>query len=372
MKIGILTLPLETNYGGNLQAFAMQRTLRKLGHEAITIDRHNLKEYPSLRRHLAGYLKRLFQHYIQGKKISAKWNPFISAEDFASSASETQKFIDRNIVLTRRVYSNQLEEIEDEYQFDAYVVGSDQVWLAKYCPASFLDFVKRPSVKKLAYAASCGKSSFFNDAAKVRSCKLLAESFNGISVREESLVSMCKTQLGIDAKWVLDPTMLLCPEDYLSVTENNVDSTPIVFSYILDADDTKSSMVDKIASQIGLPVVNGNRIHEHDNAAKVYPSVDDWIRNISRSKFVVTDSFHGTVFAILFNKQFIAIGNATRGMARFESLLRMFGLEDRLVTDLRDVNIPQLCNSPIDYPNVNAIIERKRVESLNFIINSLK
>lgn len=371
MKIGILTLPQETNYGGILQAFALQRILRSMGHDAMTIDRHKRKEYPSLKVHIAGYCKRLFQHYLQRKEnVSVKWDPFISVQDYKAVSEKTQAFIKRNIKMTRWVYTDQLAEIDCEYQFDAYVVGSDQVWLDYYCPSSFLDFVKRPGVKKLFYAASCGKQSFFNNSAKVALCRELVKSFCGVSVREESLLRPCKEKLGVDALWVLDPTMLLDRSVYLEATECNVDSKPVVFSYILDQNLEKDALVNAVAAHKNLPVVNGNRKNSVKNA--VFPSVDDWLQNINRSEFVVTDSFHGTVFAILFNKPFVTIGNVGRGLARFESLLGRLGLLDRLVEDIQSDVILKLSDKQIDFSKVNGIIDDERANSLDFLINSLK
>ncbi len=196
MKIGILTLPQETNYGGILQAFALQRVLRNMGHDVLTIDRHNRREYPSFGCHIAGYMKRLAQHYLQGKKnVSVKWNPFLSSDEYDRISKDTQKFIDRNIRLTRRVFSDQLAEIDKEYRFDAYVVGSDQVWLDNYCPESFLSFVSRANVTKLVYAASCGKKSFFDNPAKLKVCRELVKDFKSVSVREEHLVALCNVSL---------------------------------------------------------------------------------------------------------------------------------------------------------------------------------
>lgn len=371
MKVGILTLPLETNYGGNLQAFALQKTIRDMGHEAITIDRHNRKEYRSFKHHLAGYVKRIFLHYVRGQKVSTKWNPFISVEDYRASSVETQKFIDRNIKLTRRVFSDQLAEVDKEYMFDAYVVGSDQVWLDKYCPMSFLSFVNRDGVRKVTYAASCGKESFFNNSNKVKACKLLAKEFNGISVREETLVNKCKDLLDIDAKWVIDPTMLLKPKDYLNATENHVGEEPILFSYVLDATPDKNKIISAIAKDLNLPVVNGNRLHNPEDASKAFPSVDDWIHNINRSQFVITDSFHGTVFAILFNKPFITIGNTKRGIDRFTSILDLFSLNSRLVLDGELLKAIDIYKLPIDFDKVNNVLETERCISVQFLEKSL-
>lgn len=371
MRIGILTLPQETNYGGILQAFALQKVLRDMGHEVLTIDRHNRRQYPSLKIHIAGYAKRLMQHYLQGKAITTKWNPFQSDADYAEVSVQTQRFIDRNIRMTRRFFSDQLKEIEDEYQFDAYVVGSDQVWLDSYCPNSFLDFVRRPEVVKVVYAASCGKRSFFNSPSKVGICRKLCGQFSGISVREQSLVHLCKEKLGIDAQWVLDPTMLLTPSDYLAATDNKVGDEPIVFSYILDATPEKTALINKVAQQLGLKVVDGNRTQEDVNAGRPFPSVDDWIHNLNRARFVVTDSFHGTVFSILFNKQFLTVSNAARGKARFSSLLGLFGLEERLMEDELS-GVTRIMNSPIDYQHVNIILENAHEKSTQFLKQSLK
>ncbi len=372
MKIGILTLPQETNYGGILQAFALQRILCDMGHEVLTIDRHNRREYPSLMIHFAGYCKRLFFHYLQRRhEISTKWNPFISEEEYKASSAKTQQFIERNIRLTCHVFSDELAKIEEKYRFDAYVVGSDQVWLDNYCPASFLDFVHRNDVKRVAYAASCGKKSFFNSPSKVNQCRGLAKLFNGISVREEQLVAKCKEQLGVNAVWVLDPTMLLGPNDYLKSIITNVGGEPVLFSYVLDTNSEKKNLVNFISKSLRLQIVNGNRIEEIGNNSKAFPSVDDWIGNISRSNFVVTDSFHGTVFSILFNKPFISVINKERGADRFRSLLHKFGLERRLITDIKIEELSLLIQEKIDFNLVNKILKDEKEKSLSFLRNSL-
>lgn len=377
MKIGILTLPQETNYGGLLQAFALQHTLRKMGHEVKTIDRHQRRGYSSIAVHIGSFLSRNLKHRILKKPVSTKWIPYLTDEEYAVISQNTQRFIDKNIELTRRVYSDQLKTIEDEYKFDAYVVGSDQVWLDYYCPNSFLDFVSRSNVKRVAYAASCGKKSFFNDDEKVQQCKKLVRKFNGISVREERLKEKCKEVLGIDAQWVLDPTMLLDNEDYLKVVTPSQQQTSIVFSYILDKTEIKQKIIEKVSSYFKLETIEGNsqKTYFKDGMTKIedciFPSVDDWVNNIYRSSFVVTDSFHGTVFSLLFKKPFIAIGNPKRGMERFESLLKMFGLEERLVTETMPNGVDVILKKEINYERVNDILSIKRQEAFEFLTRSL-
>lgn len=377
MKIGILTLPQETNYGGILQAFALQNTLRKMGHDAITIDRHPRRGYPSLLVHLASFIARNIKAYLLHKPVSTQWSSYITEDEYKIISHNIQQFIDKNIKMTRRIYSDQLGEIEREYMFDAYVVGSDQVWLDYYCPNSFLDFVTRQEVKRITYAASSGKQSFFNDESKIRACKKLAQLFSGISVREQELVNKCKELLDIEAKLVLDPTMLLNVEDYLNAVSPATNQESIVFSYILDRNEMKNKLIQEIANHYALPIIDGNIQNAYKKDGKmqiedcIYSSVDDWINNMYRSKFVVTDSFHGTVFSILFNKPFLTIGNVKRGIARFQSLLKTFNLDDRLVTIDSSFDIYSIMKKDIDYDKVNEILELKRKESLSFIKSSL-
>lgn len=376
MKVGILTLPLEVNYGANLQAFALQKILLGMGFDAITIDRHNRMRYPSFGIHVAGFLKRQLEYYLRGKDVCTKWNPFISNEEYSILSANTQKFIDRNIRLTHRVYSDELEKIDKEYKFDAYVVGSDQVWLSDYCLNSFLNFVHRPNVKKVIYAASCNeKNSFFNNALKVHKCKSLAHDFCGISVREQQLVSICKDKLGIEAEWVLDPTLLLSPQDYLNVIDP-IESIrePIIFSYILDDSPMKRKVVVTIAKKLGLPVVEGNlvgKINGHVRRVEPFPSIDAWLNNLNRSKFVITDSFHGTVFSILFNKPFIVIGNERRGINRFNSLLGMFELQSHLIYDINPSILTLSKYQDINYDEINLKISDYRKYSIQFLKSNL-
>ena len=174
MKIGILTHPLKTNYGGLLQAFALQKVLMDMGYDVLTIDRHAKGGYKSFPHHCVNYVKRLKEYFWDKKEVSIRWNHLVSDGEYREISRHTQSFVDRNIRTTRKVYNNELKDIDKEYLFDAYVVGSDQVWLPSYCPGSFLDFVDRDNVVKLFYAASCGKQSFAVDERLKEECKKLA------------------------------------------------------------------------------------------------------------------------------------------------------------------------------------------------------
>ncbi len=371
MKIGILTHPLETNYGGILQAFALQKVLRDMGHDVYTIDRHNRLSYPSFFRHFLSFGKRNLLHYLKGKNVSTAWNPFISEKDFKYISNNTQKFIDKNIQLTDRIDSHQLREIDDKYLFDAYVVGSDQVWLPQYCPDSFLSFVKRDNVKRVAYAASCGKMSFMQIEGLKQQCIELAKKFDAISAREEQLSIDAQNVLGKEVVHVLDPTMLLRKEDYLEVIEKSSSGEKELFSYVLDKTQFKKEVVNEISTMCKCHVINGN-VEEYyvkkrnlDIEKCIFPTVDNWINGFNNAEYIITDSFHGTVFSIIFNKPFIVIGNKERGMGRFVSLLDMFGLKDRMVYSIEEAKETIL--RPIDYERVNSILSERRRLSMKFL-----
>lgn len=377
MKIGILTLALETNYGGILQAFALQKVLRDMGHEVYTIDRHNRRAYKSLKANILGYVKRNIQRYLQHKNVPVCWNPFVTDEVNRIITSKTRDFVARNMNMTRECWSDELAKIDKEYKFDAYVVGSDQVWLPAYYPTSFLSFVKRPNVIKVVYAASCGRKSFLDvEGAKENVAKYVKD-FSGISVREDALVHQTAKYLGVTPIHVLDPTLLLTPNDYLNASLDNVGTHPIVFSYILDMNEEKSELAKSISKKLSLPLVEGNtscpyvKSKEADVTKCIFPPVDNWIRNLQRAEFVVTDSFHGTVFAILFNKQFVTIGNEKRGIGRFRSLLNLLELKDRWITDMGTIDIDSITNAVVDYESVLSILERERKASLSFLQKAL-
>jgi len=151
-----------------------------------------------------------------------------------------------------------------------------------------------------------------------------------------------------------------------------------VFSYILDKTPEKGTIVDTVAKRLGQQVLEGNSALLFDPSRQtdinkcIFASVDDWLNGINNASFVVTDSFHGTVFAILFNKPFVTIGNRKRGMARFESLLDMFSLEQRLVFDNGIEQIQKLITLPIDHERVNAVLQQKRANSIGFLTKALK
>lgn len=353
MKIAILTHPLDYNYGCLLQAFALQKTIKSMGHDVITINRFSTP-YQPFHILIRGWLSRLLRRLLRGQKVSLVWNPTESMKTKLILSAETQKFVDRNIRNYGPVFPKDLESIDQKFKFDAYVVGSDQVWLPHFSSNCFLDFVHRDNVIRVFYAASSGSRCFADDPNILKKCKDLVKSFSGISVREDNLIPVVKEYLGRDAIQVLDPTMLLDANEYIDACVEKVETSPIVFTYILDKTEDKQNLVNKVKKDLNLPVINGTVDKDYvkgkgmDINQCIYPSVDKWILNLARAKFVVTDSFHGTCMSIIFRKPFVVVGNASRGLNRFLSVLNLFGLENRLITNSSDFHSDFYLPLPID------------------------
>jgi len=238
-----------------------------------------------------------------------------------------------------------------------------------------------PIKKRIAYAASFGTDQWEYTPELTRICSELVKKFDMVTVRENSGIELCKNHFGADAKHVLDPTMLLTREDYemliaqYEVNKNEGD----LFNYILDPAQSKTEFINNAATVLGLKPFQVLPKYNEDHRTKkqvkneiescVYPSPVKWVRAFMDSKMTVVDSFHGMVFSIIFNKPFWVIGNQERGMSRFTSLLNIFGLSERLISEdnLAEVDLMK----PIDWEKVNSVWQEKRNESLNYLKDAL-
>ena len=239
-----------------------------------------------------------------------------------------------------------------------------------------MNFTDSCPVKRIAYAASFGVDNWEFSDLETKRCKKLVKSFDAVSVREFSGIELCRRYLDVDACQVLDPTMLLDECDYIHLVEKESEgkSAGSLLFYILDPEQSKLDYIAKVA--VSLNLVPFSVMPELQVGAKtivdidrcVFPSVTKWLRGFMDAEFVVCDSFHGAVFSIIFNKKFVVLGNEKRGMARFYSLLKMYGLEERLITDWSNFDI---VTKSIDWDSVNRIREERKNFSMEFLLNSL-
>lgn len=378
MKIGIITLPFNTNYGGILQAWALQTVLRKLGHEAITINRKTAGM--SIKMKVLSVGRRILLTAAGKKNIVIRTWPNNHEDQIISQ--HTNRFIHENMITTRLFKSeSDFSKLKTD-GFEAYVVGSDQVWRPKYSPIienHFLGFAQHEkNIKRVAFAASFGVDNWEYSADETLKCRALASKFDAIAVREDSGITLCEKYLNTNAIRVVDPTLLISAEEYIALVEK--DSIPelqgSLLNYVLDTAPEKQETIKKINEILQyktfstMPETSFRESGKNSLQQCVFPPVTNWIRGFMDARFVVTDSFHGTVFSILFNKPFLAIGNPKRGMSRFVSLLKTFGLEDRLI-EVNSPNIKNLVQQPIDFDKVNLILEHERSAAFSFLNEAL-
>lgn len=373
MRIGIFTLPIYWNYGGTIQAYALQQILKTMGHEVFVLKHQPVsppQRFPKEGR-LWIYLKRFIKKYLLRQEIEV-FDDINRIRRFSHEIQENQKFLNNYMI----VRDFDIYNAEDKNAYDCFVVGSDQVWRPRYAvPIEnyYLKFLDgKSSVRRIAYAASFGTADWEYTETQTEVCSKLAQQFGLITVREDSGVALCEKYLGVKATHVLDPTMLLDQEDYLQIImkENIPSYNGNLFSYLLDDSSQKQAFVKQVGQKLQLkPFTIIPSKKELDRGVNC-PSSAGWLRGFLDAEFVITDSFHGCVFSIIFNKPFIAIGNKARGQARFDSLLRMFHLQDRLV-DIDDLSIDCLSH-PIDWPAVNTIRQKMQQMSISLLFNSLK
>lgn len=377
MKVGVLTLPLHSNYGGNLQALALMSAIRDLGHEPILIARDK-NRHPAWKIPLVLAKRTLMR--ARGKNVSIGAGIFDRA-DRARIEVHSSAFIKRYIQPQTQRYtsSTELRQAALAETIDAVVVGSDQVWRPEYAPSIadyFLGFLpKEKSVRRISYAASFGSAQWTYSDADTRVCRSLAQRFDAISVREDSAVELCQSHLGVRAAHVVDPTLLIDPSNYLNIAGVKAPTLGRgVLVYVLDRAREKVQIVDAVCASLNQVAFSVNSRTEDLGAPlseRVAPPTEDWLRGFCEADFVVTDSFHACVFAIIFNKPFIVYGNRSRGLGRFESLLRMFDLESRLVTDSGG-DVARIVRDPICWDKVNECMKKQRAIGLEFLAIALR
>lgn len=359
MKIALLNLPFDNNYGGNLQRFALMQVLQDMGYDVTHLDVC-----------FTWYDTRIpgrFLLYTLAKRIARKilkdWNTGIYPE-----RHNRQRFLDDNVSAlpfynkyikhTKMITS--YKDLCKYNHFDAYIVGSDQVWRKKMTvcyPFSslFFDFLRDKNVKRIAYGCSFGtdENELTND--EIKELGSLYQLFDAASVREDSGLKLIDSYgwKSPEPRLVLDPTLLLDKERYVSIV-NNGDTRPSdgnMFCYVLDNNDNIERMISLEAQKRKLQPFKMSL-----NSGKMF-SIEQWLRSFMDSEYIVTDSFHGFVFSIIFNKPVRLLTNPFRGNERFESLKRVLNYNPD------DENI--------DWNTINAIIKLKADESKNFLLTAL-
>lgn len=363
MRIAILTLPLHINFGGILQCYALQTVLERLGHRVEVLNTDVSGGNVSVAIRLSLFVKRL-----------VKW--LIGRESrFYGGRTEneiprlfTDRFVRKNIKI-RDIRSLSLLREND---YDAIVVGSDQIWRPTYyrpIADAFLRFAKDwVGIKRISYAASFGTTEWGYTTEETQECAALLQKFDAVSVREDSAVKLCREYFGVNAVQMIDPTLLLSKNDYLNLIDKIAPRDEKgLFYYFLDETQEKLGIVESLVEKYGINPFKANNPYVEKFSLnfeqRIQLPVEQWLAGFRDAQLVVTDSFHGCVFAILFNKPFVAIGNRERGLDRFVSLLSQLGLKKCLVADTeKEIKVPE-----ISWSDVNSRLEYLKGASRKFL-----
>lgn len=363
MKIGIVTQPLLGNYGGILQNYALQQVLQRLGHSPQTIDYVMTNSAWRYFRHSLKYrLCKLLGHLHRGKQAPTRLRLRNEVMD---------AFVKRHINSTHQI-TKYTSDIVQEYEYEALVVGSDQVWRPKYNDSiedMYLDFAQDCNIGRIAYAASFGVDRWEYSHRQSAHCRALAAKFNSISVREKSGEELCRNHLGVEATTVLDPTLLLDANDYGTLCEHiSAPKERILAVYLLKSHNRQQveanhRFVKMIAQQRGLKI----KYFTADTADAM--PIEEWLATFRDAEMVITESFHGTVFSILNHREFLTLTNSSRGMARLNTLLGSLGLAERFISpeSYNPESIPK-----IDYNKVDEKLNALRKHSIEFLREALQ
>lgn len=348
MKISILSpYDLANNYGQQLQAFALQKFLRDIGHDAFLIRydfSKGTKRSPFAVRLLKALNPVLLCNYLKTKNQKRKLR-----KDAAVHPRHFEEFREKNFFFGEKTYFSFAELESNPPDADIFIVGSDQVWnfgsarpwqTRNAMRLFFLDFAESGK-KRISYAASWGRRNI--PQCQIKEIAPMLQKFDFVSVREKNGIALCR-QCGFQkAKWVCDPTLLLDADVYRNIYRESrsrfsMPKKPYLLMYLIDTDRTKfdKRAVYNFAKDKGLVVayVSGNSLF--DSYPKIYATIPQWLCLVDNAEYVVTNSFHGCVFSILFHRKFGVIKNK-RGKegqnTRLESLFEMTNCGDRCISE---------------------------------------
>lgn len=325
-RIGVINLPNYKNVGNILVKYSMFKKLEEFGFNATIITQKSVNE------------KRKVDYSFLNRTVNS------------------------HLLILKKNFSEL-----NKNDYDYLLVNSDQTWAyfnKKYFfDIAFLNFAKNWKVNKFIYAASIGSEKWFYNKKEEKIAKKLLKNFTGISFREKGTVKLAKEHLNIQSVFVLDPTLLIDKNYYLQEIKNYQSDFNINDKYIFIYQLIKNNIFEKVVNKSSTYL--NYKIYKLELKNKDY--IESFIFGISNCQAVITDSFHGTIFSIIFNKPFISYMNRKDGNGRFYSLREVFNLENRILesTNFENVNM-NLLNESL---NINQTL----LESLkNFSINYLK
>jgi hypothetical protein len=382
-KIGIITYQdIADGKGRFLQAYALYSAITQLGYQVEIIDYYPIKKgeskslpYKLFRvlknpKSLPGYMVKT-QSVLMNKRYK---------KDIVKKRKEYEIFIVKNIKMTNKKYYGYQSLLESELYYDAYVCGSDQIWNPYFQgmdPAYYLKFANKE--KRVAYAPSLGTIEIDDERKKILKSNINEMPF--VSVREESGAKLVSKLIGREVENVLDPTLLLPKEwwnDFAKKDATDITITrPYVLTFLFDNSKYPRKVAKEIARKYGYDIISipdsfADMFFSSHKEIAIGP--ERFVNLFKNAAFICTQSFHGTVLSLIYNKQFYVFNRETKAyvsgvFSRINDLMKMVGLENRILKSGQNINENIL---RIDYSLVNDILEEKRRESIEYLKRSLE
>lgn len=359
-KVGILTLHGASNYGAVLQALGLCEYLGRMGLDSEVIDFRPSEVCAYYDYHILSGCVSL--RSVVGKILRRRRNE----REYAAF----EAFRQESLRLSPRCET--LDELRSVMQqYDAVICGSDQVWNPEanggLLDAYYLGFLDSSKTRKISYAASFGNVAcargIEGDIARYLS------NYAGISVRESEAVDFVSSITGQDVVRVIDPSMLLSADDYSSYEGEIETPERFVLTYMLQGNDLMAETVARAQAELGLPVVSlGRRMRGSTFRKDIGPG--EFLTLYRRADAVLTNSFHGTAFSLLYCKPFVTYGNG-RYNSRMETLLEIAGQRDRFIVSEADTRgiANRLTETP--HPAFESVVSREREKAHDFLFHSL-
>jgi hypothetical protein len=369
-SVGIITFHRAHNYGALLQCFALKKYIESLGHIVNIIDYwpdyhlSTYKFFPDFsKKSIKGKIKSIVLFVIGFFKIYKRSKGY---KDFIKTHLDIETHISFKT-------ANELSQLD----FDVVVYGSDQIWWRSTLPTfQGYDLVywgqqPKKAKRKITYAPSMGIINYDIEESNV--LKKMLNNFDAISVRELIVKELIKSKLGIDTTLVLDPVFLIDKKYWEKFCNTNSKPFEIkekyIFFYHLKENPQTGYLVENLAKYFDLRIIEiKGRVSPLKRSKRFMQTVDPigFVQLIRNASFVVSTSFHGTAFSIIFEKHFYASGMGSNA-ERAKSLLKNLGIENRYIDNF---NKP-IFDDTIDYEQVNIKLEKLKVISKDFLINNI-
>ena len=358
MKVGIITLHHTTNYGATFQAYGLWKAIKQLGHEVEIID---YRSYQVARAHLGKCLP------IRNTQI---WNSqFIP---YTIQAWKMRKFLIDNMNLSRKKTYTKAGLKKFSQDYDVVICGSDEIWhinspLTGFDSSFFLDFVD-PQTSRISYAPSFSQTQSLGEHKELI-CNLINQ-FYAISVRDShslSLVEKCDRS----AQIVLDPTLLV-DFSHLQSQPKQIKEYLLLYTvknFSSEQENWLKTWIKSNPDLKNLPIISLGKSSNIADISLISVAPKEWLGYFKNASYIITNSYHGTIFSIKSERPFTVFTSITN--VKIRDLLRKIGLESRIMTKTeRDLNLEQSMN--INYKPVNKILEKEIAKSKNYLSNAIE